>query len=63
MALVPRGGLVAVRFKAVLKHAQSKRWRDVRCGPVNAKSNWTAGDLSPQLPAIASLFTTPGRTG
>ena len=25
------------RRKAVLKHTQSKRWRDVRCGPANAK--------------------------
>ena len=38
MAAVPSCDLVAGRSKAVLKHAQSKRWREVRCGPANAKS-------------------------
>jgi len=37
MAAVPRCDLVAARPKAVLKHAQSKRWREVWCGPANAK--------------------------
>jgi len=37
MAVVPRCDFVAVRHKAVLKHAQSKRWREVRCGPANAE--------------------------
>ena len=37
MAVVPRGDLVSVRHKAVLKHAQSKCWREVWWGPANAK--------------------------
>jgi len=37
MAAVSSCDLVAVPHKAVLKHAQSRRWRDVRCGPANAK--------------------------
>jgi len=37
MAAVPSCVLVAVRHKAVLKHTQSRRWREVRCGPANAK--------------------------
>jgi len=36
MAAIPRCVLVAVRYKAVLKHAQSKSWCEVRCDPVNA---------------------------
>jgi len=36
LAAVPRCDLVAARYKAVLKHAQSKRWREVWCGPANA---------------------------
>ena len=34
---IPRCDLVAGRHKAVLKHAQSKCWREVRCGPANAE--------------------------
>jgi len=37
MAAVPRCDLVAVRCQAMLKLAQSKRWREMRCGPANAK--------------------------
>ena len=37
MAVVPSCDLVAVRHKAVLKHAQSRRWREVWCDPANAK--------------------------
>jgi hypothetical protein len=33
----PRKPVMAARPKAVLKHAQSKRWREVRCGPANAE--------------------------
>ena len=29
--------IIAVRRKAVLKHTQSKRWREAGCGPVCAK--------------------------
>ena len=39
MAVIPSCDSVAVRHKAVLKHAQSKRWHEVRCGPANAKSS------------------------
>ena len=37
MAAVSKRGIVAVRRKAVLKHTQSKRWREVWCGPAIAK--------------------------
>jgi hypothetical protein len=33
----PRKPVMAARPKAVLKHAQSKRWREVRCGLANAE--------------------------
>jgi len=36
MAAVTSCDLVAGRSKAVLKHAQSKRWREVRCGLASA---------------------------
>jgi hypothetical protein len=32
-----RHSVIAARPKAVLKHSQSKRWREVRCGLANAK--------------------------
>ena len=37
MAAVSKRGIIAMRRKAVLKHTQSKRWREVWCGPANAK--------------------------
>jgi hypothetical protein len=37
MAAVSKRGIIAVRRKAVLKHTQSKRWREVWCGPAIAK--------------------------
>ena len=37
MAAVSKRGIIAMRCKAVLKHTQSKRWREVWCGPASAK--------------------------
>jgi hypothetical protein len=37
MAAVSKRGIIAVRSKAVLKHTQSKRWREIWCGPANAR--------------------------
>jgi hypothetical protein len=37
MAAVSERGIIAMRCKAVLKHTQSKRWREVWCGPASAK--------------------------
>jgi hypothetical protein len=33
MAAVCRRGIIGVRLKAVLEHTQSKRWREIWCGP------------------------------
>jgi hypothetical protein len=33
----PRQSVIAACPKAVLKHTQSKRWREVWCGHANAK--------------------------
>jgi hypothetical protein len=37
MAVISKRGIIAVRGKAVLKHTQSKRWREVGCGPDHAE--------------------------
>jgi hypothetical protein len=37
MAAISKRGIIAMRRKAVLKHTQSKRWREVWCGPASAK--------------------------
>ena len=33
----PRNPVIAASHKAVLKHTQSKRWREIQCGHANAE--------------------------
>ena len=55
MAAVSKRGIIAVRRKAVLKHTQSKRWREIWCGPAIAKRL----DCVRFIAALSRPFLTP----
>jgi hypothetical protein len=55
LAAVSNRSIIAMQHKAVLKHTQSRRWREVWCGPSGAKRL----DCVRLIAALSRSFPTP----